>query len=151
MDRNFDDYPGFQLIFTLGKHFAPECTYLVRSFGKYRYDREFRVLALTGRGNNLSNSRGMNLLRFGFIRQQFHDFFSKSNRYIRRKYVLIRKGCENLTENCSGSTSFLKKCQQILSDCQRFDPKSSENALGRVQRVHEPADIWDITFFTHCF
>ena len=49
--------------------------YIVRSFGKDRYDREFRVLALTGRGNNLSNSRGMNLLRFGFIRQQLHDFF----------------------------------------------------------------------------
>jgi hypothetical protein len=26
MGRNFDDYPGFQLFFTLGKHFAPECS-----------------------------------------------------------------------------------------------------------------------------
>ena len=30
MGQNFDDYPGFQLFFTLGKHFAPECiTYLL--------------------------------------------------------------------------------------------------------------------------
>ena len=26
LGRNFDDYPGYQLFFTLGKHFAPKCT-----------------------------------------------------------------------------------------------------------------------------
>ena len=25
LGRNFDNYPGFQVFFTLGKHFAPEC------------------------------------------------------------------------------------------------------------------------------
>ena len=27
----------------------------------------------------------------------------------------------------------------------------SGNALARVQRVHEPADLWDITFYTRWF
>ena len=27
--------------------------------------------------------------------------------------------------------------------------KRTGNALARVQRVHEPADLWDITFCTH--
>ena len=27
MGRNFDDYPGFQLFFTQGKHFCPDCIY----------------------------------------------------------------------------------------------------------------------------
>ena len=34
LGRNFDDYPGFQLFFTLGKHFAPECKYLHFSFSQ---------------------------------------------------------------------------------------------------------------------
>ena len=29
--------------------------------------------------------------------------------------------------------------------------KGTGNALARVQGVHEPADIWDITFCTHWF
>ena len=29
--------------------------------------------------------------------------------------------------------------------------KNAGNALERVQRVHEPADLWDITFWTRWF
>ena len=34
------------------------------------------------------------------------------------------------------------------SDFHLFEMTCSGNALERVQRVHEPADLWDITFCT---
>ena len=73
--------------------------------------------ALTGSGNNSSNGRGMNLLRFGFVRQQFHDFFQNQIcKYVETDWMskLIGKGCENLKEHCYASSTFLKKCQQIF-------------------------------------
>ena len=32
LGQNFDDYSGFQLFFTLGKHFAPECRFQIEYF-----------------------------------------------------------------------------------------------------------------------
>ena len=37
----FDDYPGFQLFLTLGKHFAPECMYSTVDKSKVEISQNF--------------------------------------------------------------------------------------------------------------
>ena len=38
-----------------------------------------------------------------------------------------------------------------INDCMVISNLVTENALERVQRVHEPSDLWDITFCTRWF
>ena len=70
---------------------------------------------------------------------------------------LIVKQVTDFQKHWLSPESWTKWCQKILLD--RPDPGTGTvnnfaycftgNALARVQRVHEPADLWDITLCTH--
>ena len=59
-------------------------------------------------------------------------------------------------DESNGDQELTQKCRVYFSDKLKLDKYVSKytvpgNALARVQRVHEPADLWDINFCTRWF
>ena len=51
--------------------------------------------------------------------------------------------------NPKGGPGILSKSPQVVIS--KYESKKAGNALAQVQRVHEPVDLWGITYCTRIF
>ena len=88
-------------------------------------------------------------------------FFKFLTMYIKKKSNILNVSCsisnrkngEGVSSKFArkqGSENTCQKCSLLYEKtCTMYYALLSGNALERVQWVHAPADLWDITFCTH--